>query len=62
MTGPRSTCVSIRSFSAMVIAARQNQLEQAPGHAYDESTTDTIEPLHSGTLIAKLCPAPNDVI
>ena len=62
MTGLRSTCVSIRSFSAMVIAAHQNQLEQAPGHAYDESIPDTIVPLHSGTLIAKLCPTPNDVI
>ena len=62
MTRLQSTCVSIRSFTAMVIAARQNQLEQAPGHAYDESMPDTIVPLHSGTLIAKLCPTPNDVI
>ena len=62
MTRLQSTCVSIRSFTAMVIATQQNQLEQAPGHAYDESTTDTIEPLHSGTLIAKLCPMPKEVI
>ena len=60
MTRLQSTCVSSRSFTAMVIAALQNQLEQAPGHTCDESTTDTIAPLRSGNQIAKLRPMPED--
>ena len=60
MTRLQSTCVSIRSFTAMVIATQQNQLEQAPGRAYDESIPDTIAPLHSGNQIAKLRPMPED--
>ena len=58
MTRLQSTCVSLRSFTAMVIAALQNQLEQAPGRTCDESIPDTIAPLHSGNLIAKLRPMP----
>ena len=62
MTRLQSTCVSLRSFTAMVVATQQNQLEQAPGRAYDESIPDTIAPLHSGNTEAKLRPMPEEMI